>query len=260
MDVSHIPMSVRADPPLGYYSFFSTAETLALATDSDYRMSLDKTTADYLPNSKMLDNLNWLLHETIEPSDTNQLQEIEILNKLQESGEITLKDELVTSCFFKNPDCGKTEFKASTEGAMSYVENNHNMSKNNYCKVCNHPLESSTVPSVLLKIPKVTNYLETIKTPYLKKNITELSKKFEGQELLLSRQRKTGINWNKFNIDNDFSNYISLLIEQRKSADKGLIYLASHNTAQALLGMLALSEIFKKTDDTINTENEHDTS
>lgn len=248
MDVGHIPMSVRPDPPLGYYSFFSTAETLAATTVGNYLMSLDKTTADDLPESKMLDNLHWLLHETPDFSTANQSQEADILNILHDSGNLILKVELVTSCFFDNPDCGKTEFKASTENDMSYVGNKHNMSQNNCCEVCSYPLKSSMIPVVLLKIPKITDSLEVIKTPYLKKNVTELSKKFEHQELLLSRQRTTKTKWNDFNIDNDFSNYISLLIERARSTNKDFVYLASHNTTQALVGMLAISELCDKED------------
>lgn len=244
MDVAHIPMSLRQDPSLGYYSYFVIADTIASATEGNYQPNFDKSSFSKTANPEsMLGNVSSLLGRDISPNTPSYSNEVKILNLLEESGALQTTTEQVTSCFYKNPECGMTEFKTSTEQDMSYVANKHHMSKNMCCSVCGTKLESKYIPTLSLSIPSIEGANDYISTAYLAKNLQELNKKLAGSKLLISKQRATAMSWNGFNIDNDFSNYIDLSVAKDKSVKGHLLYLASQNTSQALFVMLAISKI-----------------
>lgn len=242
MDVAHIPLAVRDNPPVGYYGYFTNADVLARATDGKYTPAFDRTTITPEQNTQMIDDVSWLLSRHIEAQLVDGDLDVESLNKLHALGIIEEHKVLITSCYFKNEECGKTEFQAIDDD-RKFVSNKHQLSRDNCCSLCDTKLETNPQTVLLLDIPDITDDIRKISTPYLKHNVTELAQKFNGQKLLINRLRQTNISWNGYNIDNDFSNYTSLAHAIDSSRNDSLLYFASHNTSFALMSMMAISTV-----------------
>lgn len=246
MDVGHIPLSIRENPPVGYYSYFTNANAIASASAGIYSPEFDKTTIENSAAAKMVDDISWLLSRDINVGSRETATQIDILNSLAEAGAVEEAQVLVSSCYYKNDQCGKTEFQYIEDSHMSYVDNKHQLAQGGCCMVCAAELETRLQPSLLMSIPDMSDGQFTFMTPYLRKNVGELAKKFAGKKLLLSRLRETNLDWNGYNIDNDFGNYSSLYLAINKTKEKSL-YFASSNTSLALLGMMAVAKSLSPT-------------
>lgn len=240
MDVAHIPLSLRNEPHIGYFSYFSNAHSVSRATGGKYTPHLDKASVRGGRNIDMIEEVSWLTQQEIDLSVDTDTEE-RILQGLQDVGVLTESRTRVSSCYYRNPRCGKTEYQGVDGHNMEFVANKHRLDVDGLCGLCNHKLEVREENVLLLKISKHVDKNLSIETPYLKKNIDELFNNFENQDLMISRLRKTELQWGGYNIDNDFSNYISLYAATGGERKK-LLYLASANTSMAVMGMIAVSE------------------
>jgi hypothetical protein len=244
MDVTHIPLSLRHEPPVGYFSYSTNAHNIALATGGEYIPQFDKTSALEGQHIDMIDDLSWLIQQSIR-LDKDRDTEERLLRVLHENAKVMEARVEVTSCYFRNPECGKTEYQNVDDNNMEFVANRHRLDAGGVCSLCNHDLETRNKDSLLLRIPERTMPEVVVRTPYLKKNINELFNNFGGKGLMISRLRTTDIQWNGYNIDNDFSNYISLYSATNGGEQKDLLYLASANTAMSVMGMIAVSSLLE---------------
>lgn len=240
MDVAHIPLALRNEPPVGYFSYFSNAHSVARATGGVYTPQLDKASIRKGENIDMAEDISWLTRQEVDLS-TNIDKEVNMLQELHDGGVLAESRVKISSCYYSNPQCGKTEYQDVDNHSMGFVANKHRLDVGGMCSLCNHKLESHEENALLMEIPEYSNDIVSIQTPYLKKNIEELFSGFAGQSLMISRLRETGIQWGGYNIDNDFSNYISLH-SVTDGGDRELLYLASANTSMAVMGMIAVSQ------------------
>lgn len=241
MNTSHIPISPREHPPLGYYTFFTASEAVAAATQSTYLPELDTSNHANIIDHPMLDDIAWLNAKGIEHHTDTSSSNTEILNKLSSIGVVKSSKVPITSCYFANDQCGLTEYQEVADNHMGYVANKHRLSDGESCKLCGSNLETRQENSLLLNISSARSDLHTVDTPYLRKSVEELQRKFTGSRVLLSRLRETRQSWGGFNIDNDFNNYTSHARATQHSKES-LLYLASPNTALPLMAMLAISQ------------------
>jgi len=242
MDVAHIPMSLRKDPQIGYYSYFTNAHNLARAAQGSYIPEFDQTSLNNGNNLAMINDVSWLLNTNINVSSRLH-EEIDTLGALCSVGAIEEGNVAVTSCYFRNQECGKTEYQHIDDSDMKYVSNKHRLDAGGACSICNCELETRNINALLMNIPEKTTDKISITTPYLRKNINELQNKFGGKKIILSKLRSTNIHWSGYNIDNDFSNYVSMyLASNRNHRNRSeLLYLASSNSSMAVANMVAIS-------------------
>lgn len=242
MDVAHIPLSLRHEPPIGYFSYPANASSLARATDGEYIPQIDKSSIYHESNTEMLDEISWLVRQDVH-SRCDNTSEVLTLQALQDSGGIFESKIKVTSCYYSNPECGKTEYQ-NTEfrNNMEFVASKHRLDVDGVCGLCHCKLVTQEESALLLRIPDKSSSDITIQTPYLRKNVDELFSNFGSQNLMISRLRETNLQWNNYNIDNDFSNYASLYAATANGQNE-ILYLAGANTPMAIMGMMAVTSL-----------------
>ena len=87
MDVTHIPLSLRHEPPVGYLSYSTNAHNIALASGGEYTPQFDKTSAREGQHIDMIDDLSWLTQQSIRLDNDRDTEE-RLLGVLYENAKL----------------------------------------------------------------------------------------------------------------------------------------------------------------------------
>jgi len=129
-------------------------------------------------------------------------------------------------------DCGRLDCK---EDSLEHIQNSKIFREEDgdiICNSCNTAGTAITERAIVLHVPPIDLKAKTVPA-YLKKDMEELHKQFQNQEIMISKRRDTGVtfdhNGERFNLDIDFCsfNYLSAF-----PATKKVVVATSHVTYQ----------------------------
>lgn len=190
--ISHLPMSPRLNPELGYWNIHCQAKIASNLTNRPYVLSTNllgekpNKTTDLSSTKSFLDNLG-ITPELVWRDDTDESLHFvsSIISRGINEGWIRCQEEEIFIC-----QCGKTEFLNREENlARRQARSTYDVDGEAVkCKVCKKRAVLKRRPCLLIRLPESFDFSGIDFYPeYAKKEVEQFVRFFLGKEYLISR-------------------------------------------------------------------------